>query len=183
MLHVAGLALAFLGQSIAQEPPIPQSLGAPAVSVIYEKTLELKKVGLLVGYPDGLHHGRQDTRYEFAVAAYAALKHLEHLLEPSVERPLNREGIRFLASHFEKVEWLVQASAPMLAAMGLDDKARESLVAGVAQRFKERGETVHRFRDIRFPDLPKGHWAEAALVKLKQDGILWGDPDGRFRGG
>ncbi len=34
-----------------------------------------------------------------------------------------------------------------------------------------------------FPDVPKNHWAYAALARLKADGLLVGYPDGLYRGG
>src|SRR5688572_30860841 len=46
----------------------------------YEALLNLKKAGLLVGYPDGLFRGgRPASRYEMAVALNALYQHLKGL--------------------------------------------------------------------------------------------------------
>src|SRR6188474_2857957 len=34
-----------------------------------------------------------------------------------------------------------------------------------------------------FPDVPETHWAFRDLLKMKQEGLLVGYPDGLFRGG
>src|SRR6185369_8115780 len=34
-----------------------------------------------------------------------------------------------------------------------------------------------------FPDVPESHWAYQNLLKMKQEGLLVGYPDGLFRGG
>ena len=34
-----------------------------------------------------------------------------------------------------------------------------------------------------FPDVPRNHWAYAALTRMKKDGLLVGYPDGLYRGG
>ncbi len=34
-----------------------------------------------------------------------------------------------------------------------------------------------------FPDVPRNHWAFAALARMRRDGLLVGYPDGRYRGG
>ena len=34
-----------------------------------------------------------------------------------------------------------------------------------------------------FPDVPRNHWAFAALTRMRRDGLLVGYPDGLYRGG
>ena len=40
-----------------------------------------------------------------------------------------------------------------------------------------------RAQDAGFPDVPRNHWAYAALGRMKADGLLVGYPDGLYRGG
>lgn len=48
----------------------------------YEALLNMKKAGLLVGYPDGLFRGgRPASRYEMAVALHAVYQHLKNLTD------------------------------------------------------------------------------------------------------
>lgn len=69
---------AFVGSAIAQDqfPDVPENHWA------YEALANMKKNGLLVGYPDGLFRGgRPATRYEMAVAIHATYQYLKNITD------------------------------------------------------------------------------------------------------
>lgn len=72
------LSIGVLGSAIAQDqfPDVPENHWA------YEALANMKRNGLLVGYPDGLFRGgRPATRYEMAVAIHATYQHLKNITD------------------------------------------------------------------------------------------------------
>lgn len=72
------MGAAFVSSAFAQDafPDTPENHWA------YEALANMKKAGLLVGYPDGLYRGsRPASRYEMAVALYALYQHLRGLAD------------------------------------------------------------------------------------------------------
>jgi hypothetical protein len=72
------LSIGILGSAIAQDqfPDVPENHWA------YEALANMKRNGLLVGYPDGLFRGgRPATRYEMAVAIHATYQHLKNITD------------------------------------------------------------------------------------------------------
>ena len=72
------LSIGILGSAIAQDqfPDVPENHWA------YEALSNMKRNGLLVGYPDGLFRGgRPATRYEMAVAIHATYQHLKNITD------------------------------------------------------------------------------------------------------
>jgi hypothetical protein len=60
---------------------------APENHWAYEALLNMKRAGLLVGYPDGLFRGgRPASRYELAVAIHATYQHLKNLADGMAEQ-------------------------------------------------------------------------------------------------
>lgn len=49
-------------------------------------------------------------------------------------------------------------------------------------RFAERGTPVDEHRFEPFSDLPCGHWANDAIIRMREIGVLRGYPDNTFRG-
>lgn len=72
------LSIGIIGSAIAQDqfPDVPENHWA------YEALSNMKRNGLLVGYPDGLFRGgRPATRYEMAVAIHATYQHLKNITD------------------------------------------------------------------------------------------------------
>lgn len=72
------LTAGFVGSALAQDqfPDVPENHWA------YEALANMKKNGLLVGYPDGLFRGpRPATRYEMAVAIHATYQYLKNITD------------------------------------------------------------------------------------------------------
>src|SRR5512132_4002027 len=68
----------FVASAFAQDnfPDAPENHWA------FEALANMKKAGLLVGYPDGLFRGgRPASRYELAVAIHATYQHLKNLAD------------------------------------------------------------------------------------------------------
>ena len=84
------LTAGFVGSALAQDqfPDVPDNHWA------YEALGNMKKNGLLVGYPDGLFRGgRPATRYEMAVAIHATYQHLKNItdgLQSQIDELKNR---------------------------------------------------------------------------------------------
>ncbi len=72
------LTVGFMSSALAQDqfPDVPENHWA------YEALANMKKNGLLVGYPDGLFRGpRPATRYEMAVAIHATYQYLKNITD------------------------------------------------------------------------------------------------------
>lgn len=72
------MSVGILSSAIAQDqfPDVPENHWA------YEALANMKRNGLLVGYPDGLFRGgRPATRYEMAVAIHATYQHLKNITD------------------------------------------------------------------------------------------------------
>lgn len=82
----------FIGSAMAQDqfPDVPENHWA------YEALANMKKNGLLVGYPDGLFRGaRPATRYEMAVAIHATYQYLKNItdgLSSQIEELKGKQG-------------------------------------------------------------------------------------------
>lgn len=73
---VLGLGIVMSGAQAQNFPDVPDNHWA------YEALENMKREGLLVGYPDGLYRGgRPATRYEMAVAIYATYTHLKGITD------------------------------------------------------------------------------------------------------
>jgi len=160
----------------------PGSLGTPAVDTLYERVLDLKRAGFL---PDLLDRGnRRYTRESAAAAAKAGMEFCVRLPQMLQKSPQFDEGGRqSLAKHFEMTEWLARAVLPEMRALGMTLAEIEARFDRAAEGLKANKIPVRRFREIGFSDVAKGHWADGAVLELKSVGILWGYPDGSFRGG
>lgn len=150
---------------------------APTPHMI-ELAVELKKNGMLVGYPDGLGYYRPPTRYEFAVAAHASASHLWNLIyDEGIHAELkNPETGACLRDSFWGIRRLGSLVPRELESM----QARSSFVALIAnsgRRLTNLGVDLGNF-----PDVPVNHWAAQATKDLKDAGLLRGYPTGKFGG-
>jgi len=84
------LTLALVGAFALCVSPVVRAQNfpdAPENHWAYDALLGLKQAGLLVGYPDGLFKGyRPLSRYEYAVAAWAAYQKLQSMFQASGQR-------------------------------------------------------------------------------------------------
>ena len=167
--------LAFFQEAIPRHAPSTASL-----DLLKQKIDRLKKLGLQVSNPGGLHHS-EFSRYEAAVAAYAALQEYNRLLADTKRRS-NPENRQVLLQAYEDINALIRATPRELKSLGVDLRKTDENLDRIALELKKEGLVVRRFRDQTFLDVPEGHWAASALHELEKIGLLRGYPDGLFRG-
>jgi hypothetical protein len=169
----------------------------------YEGVSYLKSTGVLIGYPDGLgYQPLNRSRYEFAIAYWAASSHLASLsagLQKEIDEiATSKSGPNEIADfNLMRKEFL---SNPLLT-RAIDYLARARVE--FASEIKSCGgdpptmdRTIATFRPIleryrfpltgsalqQFPDVPSNSWAASAVWNLRVKGILRGYPDGKFNG-
>lgn len=149
---VLGLGIA-MSTAVAQNfPDVPDNHWA------YEALENMKREGLLVGYPDGLYRGgRPATRYEMAVAIYATYTHLKGITD-NLQRQIdglpkggntgdNSEVMKAIADLKSQVDamkgWgdsindlkrMASTFEKELAAMGVDVEAMKKDIANLNDR-------------------------------------------------
>lgn len=145
-----------------QFPDVPESYwqrqaqGSPVRDLINE----LKRRGV-VPSQDPMGHPSRETRYEHAVALYAAYQAFVH--DPKVRRRLGADYVDIVAS----VRRAAATLEKELASMGVD-------VAAMKLHLKALG------LGEGFPDVPPTHWASKATRELKGSGIAEGLPRRAF---
>jgi S-layer homology domain len=143
--------------------------------------VELKRAGLLVGYPDSLHNLRPPTRYEWAVATHATFMHLTNMLgDPET---LNEPPSSF-ARWPECVDDLSKLFVEFrqeLTAMQVYETISPAALKNQLERHRAFVAKLAGYRPP-FPDVPAGHWATGAIGALKKEGLIRGYPGGRFGG-
>lgn len=144
---------------------------------------ELKKIGLLVGYPDGFHHNRPPTRYEYAVAAHATFMHVSNILSDclkmeSIPRD-DLEAIREFSHRIKDLKRLFVEFRRELTAMGVGHTE-----GGFADLYAELDRLENAYVALAFPfdDVSPGHWAANAIRELSRNGLIRGYPNGTFQG-
>lgn len=163
LLAVLGTAL--FVPAIAQDnfPDVPENHWA------YEALENLKREGILVGYPDGTYKGPRDlTRYELAVALNAAYQRMKMMHDgladqiaeikrslsgagggPDVKPILDRltavenqlKGMSRLQSDVDSMKRMADEFQKELASMGVDVEAMKKDIADLQARMKSGGST------------------------------------------
>jgi hypothetical protein len=147
---------------------------------------DLKKAGILIGYPDGLIYGRGLTsRYECAVMTHVAWQNLRKFVgfDSDGNRTLSAlktDELRLLARWFPLVEGLLHDLGIELEYLGLSKSTVASQIVETERAYAAMGVTLQRSAGGRFSDLPVGHWAEKEVLALRRLGLLNGYPDGTF---
>ena len=133
---------------------------------------------------------RPMTRYEFAVAV---ARFLQNLLpqEQSSRSGSTRSTITFAEEFFKRnphalpaLKRLAQQFRPEIEMLISSDahisKAYRDLIAGRFMVSEQKPSKTGLSTAPPFKDVPRGHWAFAAVEKLRQSGIVIGYPDGAF---
>lgn len=116
------------------ENRITQEISFQWPAWVEESILEMRHLGLLVGYPDGLHEPRKPTRYEWAVATYAIVVHIKkglaahgHLSDQMTNEQLSRKYAPVLAR-------LTKEFAYELTTLGVDVPAMLGTLAWMSAK-------------------------------------------------
>lgn len=153
---------------------------AASINSLKQKIDRLKELGLLVAYPDGLHH-TEFSRYEAAVAAYAGLQEYKRLWADPKRRS-KAENRQVLLQGYEDIEGLIRATPRELKSLGVDLNKTNTELDRIAAELKTAGFSIRRVQGLTFPDVPSNHWAADAVQILHKAGLIRGYPDGLFRG-
>jgi hypothetical protein len=203
-----GIAMALSSIAAAQSSnSLPDT---PANHWMYQAKADLKSIGLLVGYPDGLGYSgvRPMNRYEMAVATHASMSNLHQVvldLESSNEkiarfagRPEDEpkdlsdleKGIpddvkslrRILPTIKKDLDDLTKAFSPQLRTLGVDPDDMLIEVRTDCQMIASFHFSKLGEATKPFADVPQSHWAARAVQELKAAGILHGYTADRFGG-
>lgn len=156
----------------------------------------LKKEGLLVGYPDGLGYRRIEgaNRYEYAVATHATYRYLQDSvgalrdeLTSSRFRPSKPD--QFTKAVIEDLA-LMSAWNPLvkdierLAVEFTPELLELEVPKGFAEEVRQLKVSLAKLLSSSkpFADVPSNHWAAEATNTLKRAGVLVGYPSGKFGG-
>lgn len=157
--------------------------------------LKLKREGFLSGYPSTIHSPRptgRSYRYDAAVKINTAVSNVldtgaewprfvRGVASGEIESDLSAERKAWLRAS-EALPFLLREFDHELSALGVNvSQTQQDLVVArrrlLALPIPKSGEAL-----TRFPDVPKHHWADDAIHRLRRQGILWGFPDGTFTG-
>ena len=133
------------------------------------------------------HRPRPMSRAEMAVATRFFLYILDADINPHIgleENYYERYGVRrnLLPDRFWHVEFLMREFAWELAGIGADLEEMWSKLSKVRESYTDLGIELRDPYNERFTDVPDGHWADEAIHNLRRAGILYGYPDGTYRG-
>jgi len=144
---------------------IPGYDAIPTDEWVYADLRRLQNRRDISRYPDYAFSGRAHTRAEFAQLIERELRTLGETFDKEVQQDpdllpaLNR---------------LIQEFEPELRRRGVSLFQVEARIAAL-ERNLSLGKVV-----APFPDVPKDHWAYAAVQALRQVGIIVGYPGGTF---
>jgi len=186
-------ALTLGGTPAQQSGDQDQVLDTPKTHWMFEALVETRKMGLLVGYPDGLGYRRKPgmSKYQFIVAFHAVCANL-HDLRRGFDRMSWTSGDRNSKAQLnETVRILRDWQLPEYRCV---PKALKRIADEFSPEIKTLGakpetyyEAVGDFETLsgglnlmQFADVPKDHWAAKAVLELRQAGIMDGYPSGRF---
>ena len=121
----------------------------------------LESAGIVLGHPDGTYSSRPMTRYGFAVAIACLLSQI-HSGDLALYADLVARLQKSPAT-LNALQYLVNEFTPELELLGQNAAVYQARLAALTPQF---------------PDVPKNHWASAAVLTLRQDGIMQGYPSG-----
>ena len=86
-----------------------------------------------------------------------------------------------LAQNFWRLEFLMRDLRRELTAMGVHYDEMQAVLVRAKKAYTNLGIELRDPYTERFPDVPEGHWADAAIHNLRRAGVLYGYPDGNYR--
>lgn len=176
----------------------------PANHWAYQAIANLKKDGVLVGYPDGMFHGaRPATRYEMAVAINAAYQNLKGITDglnqqiSAINDKLNNgtgnsgdlddlrnqlkdlqsqvDGMKSYGSDIDDLKKLTSNFETELTSMGVDVKSMKDELNSLADR-------VTALEKAKLPFNVHGEFDSAAFAGYSTSGTFGLTTTGRFTG-
>ena len=86
-----------------------------------------------------------------------------------------------IAQDFWHLEFLTKELLPHLIGMGVDYENLQAMLSRAKNAYESVGIHLRDPYTERFPDVPEGHWADAAIHNMRRAGVLYGYPDGKYR--
>ena len=87
-----------------------------------------------------------------------------------------------VASEYWRYEHLLRELSAELLAAGIAQEEIDVSFEWFRSSFAEMGVELVFPNAAYFPDVPEDHWAEPAIHILRRAGVLYGYPDGKYRG-
>jgi hypothetical protein len=126
-----------------------------------------------------INHGRLATRTEYAVATLQVLGLAESRIESG--KPFEWYEKSAWRDSFWMFKWLGKKLSSELIEIGVDLNEYDARVEKIKQGLAKAGIIVDD-PYARFSDVPKGHWADEAIHRMRELGIVKGYPDNTYRG-
>lgn len=156
---LALLAAMTFSLSVVQQKPIPDWVGP------FEA--QMKRTGLMVTLPDGLWHEREETRYDKAVAAYAAYRNLEETAATITDKEPVGSPRREWWMQIDGLADMFVEFRPEMASMGVTNP--EEIVRKLRRH-------QSRLAAIGAGGNTSPEWVYPAMERLRKQGMLVGWP-------